>query len=224
MPRIHTSDLEDHIPDLIRSRIPKARIRTVFDVGANVGWVTISYLNTYPEARLWAFEPVPSIFGQLKENVERHADSSRATFVQKAMGATARQARITNAPDVTVNHLVPDGTDGSIPIEVIRGDDFSRSQGIDHIDLLKIDAEGHDMQALLGFSGMLAEGRIDFVQVEAGISQSNLLHIPLRSFEGLLTALDYRILFIKNQASNEVPILDWADVVFIRQAAADEYA
>ena len=140
------------------------------------------------------------------------------------MGATARQARITNAPDVTVNHLVPDGTDGSIPIEVIRGDDFSRSQGIDHIDLLKIDAEGHDMHALLGFSGMLAEGRIDFVQVEAGISQSNLLHIPLRSFEGLLTALDYRILFIKNQASNQVPVLGWADVVFIRQAAADEYA
>ena len=131
---------------------------------------------------------------------------------------------ITDIPDVTINRIVPEPGEHTLEVELVRGDEFCAENHVNHIDFLKVDAEGYDMQVLLGFAVMLSAGKIDFVQVEAGIASDNTLHIPLRCFEGLLTALGYQILFIKNQASNEVPVLQWADVVFIRSAAAATYA
>ena len=50
----------------------------------------------------------------------------------------------------------------------MRGDDFSESAEIVHIDLLKIDTEGADHLVLAGFEGMLASHNIDVVQFEYG--------------------------------------------------------
>jgi hypothetical protein len=50
--------------------------------------------------------------------------------------------------------------------QVVRGDEFCQSHGIEHIDFLKIDAEHADFEVLQGFNAMLAKGRIDCVQFE----------------------------------------------------------
>ena len=48
----------------------------------------------------------------------------------------------------------------------MTGDSFCRRRGIDHIDLLKIDTEGHDLEVLRGFAQMLTSQAIDVVQFE----------------------------------------------------------
>ena len=40
---------------------------TCFDVGANLGQTTELLLRSFPAARIWAFEPVPDVFSQLRE-------------------------------------------------------------------------------------------------------------------------------------------------------------
>ncbi|KQT58433.1 hypothetical protein ASG52_21450 [Methylobacterium sp. Leaf456] len=229
MAQLHKSDLDDNVAEFIKEKLPKAEIKTVFDVGANIGWVTISFLNAYRDARVWAFEPIPHVFSTLQENVARVTDPSRlerAEFVNLALGADNKQAAMTNLPGkgVTVNKIIQSANADSIDVNVVRGDSYCESKGISHIDYLKIDVEGHDLQALVGFGGMLTSRAIDFVQVEAGIAQDNKDHIHLRSFEGFLNPLGYHILAIKNQASSNIPYLRWADVIFIRDDIAHKYA
>ena len=53
-------------------------------------------------------------------------------------------------------------------IELVSVDDYCRTRSIDHIDLLKLDIEGNEFEALRGAAKMIDEGRIDFIQLEFG--------------------------------------------------------
>ena len=46
------------------------RIKTYFDVGANVGQTCLRVIQELPEAHIFAFEPDPSTFLQLKKAVD----------------------------------------------------------------------------------------------------------------------------------------------------------
>jgi hypothetical protein len=75
-----------------------------------------------------------------------------------------------------------------IDIEVIKGDDYVHSIGIEKIDLLKLDIEGAEMKALKGFENCLREKRIRVVQFEYGylnILTKNLLMDYYDFFEPL---------------------------------------
>jgi hypothetical protein len=58
-------------------------------------------------------------------------------------------------------------------VPTIRGDEFCEGQGVKKIDFLKIDAEGHDLEVLKGFEGMLARSRVGVVQVEVWFGHSD---------------------------------------------------
>ena len=56
-------------------------------------------------------------------------------------------------------------------IDLVRGDDFLRSQKLSSVDLLKIDVEGAEYDAILGFEEHLEKGEIKMIQFEYGIYQ-----------------------------------------------------
>jgi hypothetical protein len=67
------------------------------------------------------------------------------------------------------NSLYPTANDAAaVPeqITVERSDTYCRRHKITHIDILKIDAEGHDMEVITGARDMLEKGEIDILQFE----------------------------------------------------------
>lgn len=222
------NDLEDDIAAYIADRVPKAHMRTVFDVGANHGWFTYQFGKTFRDARFHLFEPSPPIFAAIEGNLRRFGAFDlwdRADAYPIALGDAPGRARITTVPDVTVNRIVPGNGDASTAeVDVVTGDGFCAAYRIDRIDYLKIDAEGYDMRVLLGFQEMLAAGDIAFVQVEASLSADNAEHVALADFVDHLGARRYRLFRFINQASDRLPYLTRADVVFIHEDAAERFA
>ena len=53
-------------------------------------------------------------------------------------------------------------------IDLKRADTYIRSKNIEHINLLKIDVEGHEIAALYGFGDYLNGDFIDYIQFEYG--------------------------------------------------------
>ena len=43
---------------------------TVFDIGANIGYISLCVAKTFPATRIYAFEPIPSTFEQLCANIK----------------------------------------------------------------------------------------------------------------------------------------------------------
>ena len=221
------NDLEDDIAAYIRDRVPKAPMRTVFDVGANHGWFTYQFGKTFREARFFLFEPSPPVFAAIEPNLRRFDEYDlwpRVRAIPVALGDVAGPARVSIVPDVTVNHIVADDAEPSAEVRVVTGDGICGVLHVDRIDYLKVDAEGYDMKVLHGFETMLRAGAIAFVQVEASLSAENSGHVALDDFVRHLAGRRYRLFRIINQGSGRLPYLTRADAVFIHEDAAAAYA
>jgi FkbM family methyltransferase len=226
---LQKSDLEDDIAAYIAERLPQAEMKVLFDVGANVGWFTTQFLKAYADCECYLFEPVTANFEEIRTTLGRFPETNpfpRTKCFRVAMGLTAEQSRVTAVPGVTVNKIVGDrpSLEPVEDVDIITGDAFCAEQQIDRISFLKIDTEGYDLKVLLGFAGMLSQERVDFVQVEAGLILGNELHVPIAVFEAILNSFGYRLFRYTNQASRSVPILTWADVVFINERTAHALA
>ena len=50
----------------IQRELSRGQIKTIFDLGANRGDISVRYRSEFPGAAIYAFEPFPGSFDQLK--------------------------------------------------------------------------------------------------------------------------------------------------------------
>jgi len=148
----------------------------IFDVGANVGRYSMVVQKHLPSARIFAFEPLSEPFRKLESffsgtaNVKVFnlgvSDSNRSEIIynyrHNDLDADVLASVIKRLPTqhgkIEVAH--------EEQISVISLDEFCKAEGIDRIDLLKIDIEGHELSALKGAKNLLKARAIEFIQFE----------------------------------------------------------
>lgn len=160
------------------SSAPSDSSLIVMDIGANQGDWTESFLNALPEERrsqecvtLHAFEPVPSTAVLFQKRIRKLTGHEIVKLHQLAMSDAPGQADIGVFVDGGGTNSLHHSADARTPEQIIRIDldnidGFCEAQGIDHIDIVKCDTEGHDAKVLSGAHRMLHEERIDILQFE----------------------------------------------------------
>jgi FkbM family methyltransferase len=123
----------------------------VLDIGANVGFFAIKQALQFKEnLKLIAFEPDPGTYQRLRANVGRINSkvSSQINCYNSAIDTYIGQAKFLQ--DVSVeSHIVEGDTAApSITVQVTTLDSVVEKEGIEKIDLMKIDVEGHEMKVL----------------------------------------------------------------------------
>jgi FkbM family methyltransferase len=149
----------------------RAKDAVVLDVGANLGAWTENVLAEWPNAQVHAFEPAAETFQSLVSRVGR-----RATCVNVACGAEVGQVTLHSVQGLPgLSSLYErDLSDHDLAVTsheevtVTTVDDYCASNAIEHVDFLKIDAEGHDLAVLQGAQRMLSDGRVECIQFEFG--------------------------------------------------------
>jgi FkbM family methyltransferase len=192
--------------DDIKSHLPKFRIKIIFDVGANTGQSARKYLNLFPEASLYCFEPVRSTFQKLQKNLHASRKRKISTF-QMALGAAEATGQMVlegRGSDMffLLNTSQDVSVDGGTRLESVKIetlDNFCHRLDISHIDYLKIDTEGGDLDVLIGASRMLVEHRIDLIEVEAGMNPDNKRHVPFEKLKGFLEERKYFLFGVYEQ-------------------------
>ena len=149
-------------------RMSARGLTTVFDVGANVGDWVAEVLHFSKTATVYCYEAIPKTYAELTANVT----DSRAHLINKALSNVPGALEF-NASELSVVSSVYDvhRFDDSLAVTKVTvaaetGDAECARLGVTHIDLLKVDTEGHDLTVLRGFEGMLARGAIDLIQFE----------------------------------------------------------
>jgi FkbM family methyltransferase len=151
-------------------RAPAGELQ-VADVGANVGLWSRSLVATAAAAgrsgdlKLHAFDPDAHAYEQLSRALDGapvvlnsvalsdHPGTSQFHVVGPAIGTNS----LYQAPGVTV-------TTQTVPTMTL--DSYAAQSGIERLELVKIDTEGHDLTVLRGARTLLAEHRIAVVQFE----------------------------------------------------------
>jgi FkbM family methyltransferase len=209
--------------DLIRKYLADWNPDVIFDVGANVGQSATVYASRFPEARVHSFEPSPETYRHL---VEAMAQFPQVTTHNIALGRSEARSRLTQSRQSALNHLVPptqDATEGTVEVQVRSGIEVMRGLGVERIDYLKIDTEGHDLEVLHGFLPEL--DRVDFIQVEAGMNPYNTTHVPFGSLDGLLQGAGFHLFHIFEQKMEWKrggrPVLRRSNPVYINRRLVD---
>ena len=165
--------------EYLRHGITLADGDTVFDVGANIGLFTL-FVHTKCRARVFSFEPSPPTFDALRTNVELHgidarpyqcavsdrAGSAQFTFYPKVSASSGLYADAAQDAGVTRAFIGNQGELGRYADELLEGrfesvtytcqlrtlSDVIREQGVERIDLLKVDVEKSEQDVLRGIS------------------------------------------------------------------------
>lgn len=202
---------------------PAYEVRCIFDVGANVGQSTDRYRRACPSAQVHAFEPVRASYEALQG---RFADDRQVRCRHLALGRRGNtRVRIRAKGTAADNHIVTDVADNAagFPLETVAqesGEAYCAAQGVNWIDLLKIDTEGHDLDVLQGFLALLRAHRVAFVQVEASMNPENRRHVPFAAFVELLQPLGFYLFGFYDQVRelrDGRPALRRSNPVFVCQ-------
>lgn len=129
----------------------------VFDIGSNIGMTAVIAAKS-GAAKVYAFEPDPNVFPLLLETIKANVVVVDAHNI--ALGAREASLSFFSNPDSTsASHLVTEDTLGHSPtgtVEMSTFDAFVKSQGIEKIDLIKIDVEGFEIDVLRGAQDTIA--------------------------------------------------------------------
>jgi FkbM family methyltransferase len=133
------------------------------DVGANVGSYTILACKVVG-ARGIAFEPIPTTFDRLVENIRLNRLENRVACLNQGVGAHPGTVRFSSDSDTT-NHALSAGekSDKAIDVTVTTLDHALQNE---QPSLLKIDVEGYEPFVLQGAGNTLAKPSLAAVIME----------------------------------------------------------
>jgi FkbM family methyltransferase len=188
--------------DIARA-FPRYRMEVIFDVGANVGQSAQHYLQWFPGAFIYCFEPVSESFLVLEQNLK---GQDRVRCVNLALGSSSGRAEMALeglSPMFQVrakpNEVSPESEVRIESVSLDTIDHFCKEGEIDRISYLKVDTEGWDLEVLRGSSRMLERQAIDLVEVEAGMNPGNTRHVPFERLKDFLQSSGYLLFGIYQQ-------------------------
>ena len=154
----------------VLKKIATTNPNIIIDAGANVGDYSILANQIMPACKIYAFEPVEATFQYLLSNIKdlkNVVPFKKGLFKENCELAINLFASNEHSSIYDIEGL-PIGSDQQQKIELIRGDDFIKDNQIDSIDFLKLDVEGAEYDALIGFENAIKHGAIKAVQFEYG--------------------------------------------------------
>ncbi|MDW8029608.1 MAG: FkbM family methyltransferase [Armatimonadota bacterium] len=122
----------------------------VFDIGANVGFYTLLAASRIGcKGRVYAFEPIPSIFERLKENIALN-DMHNIIPIPVAISDRTGIARMAVAGMASSLFYRAIHASGFIDVTTETLDKFVECEGIKRLDVIKIDVEGAELKVIYG--------------------------------------------------------------------------
>ncbi len=147
----------------------------LFDIGANVGQTIENFRQHFKESTIHTFEPSPSTFQTLRERTD--ARDQRLHLINAGLGARPDIKTFIENQYSNMSSFLEPGQDcwGSVKqrlsIKLDTIDEYCERAGIQHIDVLKSDTQGFELEVLRGASRMFEQKRIRLIPT-AAISDS----------------------------------------------------
>lgn len=131
-------------------------VRTVVDVGANVGLAALYFLTRSPEVRVWCCEPDPENLARLRETLRPYLD--RVTIVPKAV-TPEPVGFVRFAAQGRYGHI---DESGALEVEAVSLAELLRTVAREGapIDLVKIDTEGTEPELVRSLPEDVAVGAV----------------------------------------------------------------
>jgi FkbM family methyltransferase len=213
---------EDETPRLALQLCGSAE-PSIIDGGTHKGAFVDAVRKLSPGARFLCFEPDPLLARELKQ---KYAGDSRVNVVQAALGAAAGVATF-NINRSRANNSLASSDGGStgvlgelmttvdrISVDVTTLDCAMRSSSMPACDIVKLDLQGHDAEALSGAAETLRSAKVVIVEVWYAPVYSNT--VTYLKISDLLQKSGFSIYSLVGLHYSTTDRLLWSDAIFLR--------
>lgn len=199
-----------------------AEIKTIFDVGANVGNMALDFSRAFNDSKVYAFEPIQETFRTLCERtsgcsmIERHQLAfsdligSASVFLQADCGLNSLSSAV-NVMDSKLGERTE-----RVVVDTINN--FCNIKSIDRIDLLKTDTEGLDVRVLRGAEQLLQDRRIRYILCEVTFDSSNSRNTQFTDVQNFLEGYDFKLRAFYDQSDfGKASFMTCCNALFLQQ-------
>jgi FkbM family methyltransferase len=194
----------------------------IVDVGANVGSMTLQFAAMAPKGQVYAFEPTDYAFAKLLKNISLNpglaaritpfqrflADQNSLKHEMKAYASWKVDGIASNS------HPLHGGTIKSADsIPAVTLDQFCLENGIQRVDLIKIDTDGHEYKVLKGARKTI-EKHLPYVVFEIGGYVLKEQQLGFEHFYDYFKNIGYCLLNAKN--GKEITLQNFFDHIPLR--------
>ncbi|RYG52722.1 MAG: FkbM family methyltransferase [Chitinophagaceae bacterium] len=163
---------------------------TIIDAGANIGQTALKFSRYFPTATIYSFEPVSATYAELKKATQ---GNQKIKIHHEALGVEPSELEIALFEESQTNSLKVD-SERKEAVKVTNLDLFASENGITHIDLLKSDTEGYELEVLAGAKRLLDSQAIDFIYVEVCFSRHDLTKVFYQDITNYLDGHQYHFI------------------------------
>jgi FkbM family methyltransferase len=215
-------------PFVEQKRLANAGLLTIFDVGACIGEITRAYVEMFPTARVYSFEPFFESYDKLRASFVNYPNvrvynmglsdkSGRQQFYSNTFSPTNSLLEPSSAADKAWGQGVVQAQ-ALVECDFTTLDEFIGKNNIAHIDILKMDVQGSETKVLDGAASALREGRIaliysEIITMPTYKGQQNLWEI-LRAFDEY--GMDLHNMY--NFSFNDNGRIRQFDAIFVRRS------
>jgi len=125
----------------------------IADIGANIGFYSSIFSGlSGTKGHVYSFEPDKKNFQKLKKNI---SGLSNCTIVNAAVGTSTEKLKFYTSHRLNVDHrtIEPEKFDAVMEVNCFSLDDYLKDKT--RLDLIKMDIQGAEMNALLGMKNIL---------------------------------------------------------------------
>ncbi len=215
----------------IKQRLQDYNFNSLIDVGANIGQTAKQMRDAFPNATIHSIEPVKKTFNQLQQNLK----GLNVTVHNLALGSKNEAIEIKideSSTNSSINSLVSANNEnitGNLHFEtinVLTAEDFFSRNKINHVDYMKIDTEGYDLEVIKGADKLLAKDAISFIEAEVSMNPGNTFHVSFEEVKKYLEQYNYRLFGLYEQVHEwkvKSPVLRRCNALFISGNLAKKY-
>jgi FkbM family methyltransferase len=155
---------EDATVQAIGREVAASDSKTLVDVGANIGLVSLAVLAAVPGSRAFAFEPGPHQHDLLAETVRVNDLETRLELSQVALADRTGTASfaVHTSRHAAGDGLLDTGRSGKarlVEVETTTLDDWWKGHGRPQIAVVKLDTEGSELLILRGARRLIGDCR-----------------------------------------------------------------
>lgn len=188
-----TYHYEERLLDLWMKYARESQI--IFDVGANVGIYSLYAACTNLQASVYAFEPTPEMSNKLIEHVElNNLENINVNEVAVGNADEAGYVHTCKGDDDSnegMNFVTTEISNLCQPTSIRSLDSYCHEHRISRIDLMKMDIEGGEYNALLGMQNLLSKKAIGCIFMELTEWAANRYGCSTANIKKLLSSNGY---------------------------------
>lgn len=145
----------------------------IVEAGAHIGRDTVKMAKLWPSGIIYAFEPVPNLFEQLKINTKDFSNvfcfqlalSSKigSAILHVSSGASTAASSLLKPKDYIVDR--PEVIFNDIEIQTTTLDSWAQENKINYVDFLWFDMQGHELEVLKASPKIVSSAKAILIEV-----------------------------------------------------------